>query len=541
MNYDSDYEIRLATLEAMGGDVTKEYDSVYDIDLEILRLTEEGGGSGKAIEEVSELPNASENKDKLFRLDNSEKDVYAAKLLSSETITTNRLPDEQQIDKAYLWVEDDEPYYYKGAWKLILNDGEINGYGWLETYPDNEQWYLYLTPDDAVNVTPQTKCYLFGFDEVNDFDLENHTITMEADVADYSWEYAVPLTSDGVIPIPAIYNAPESAQIDNAYINYDGDNYIYTGEQGAFYNSDDEEVVGYIWKNGNLRLFTSNKKASEIYGDFNNMYYDFEVWDYDGIFDIITPDSIYIPQLNAPDSEQVDNAYITVNDNINCQYEGNTIDVHINNDIVTMYVWEDSNQDYIFGTEVNASNVYGERQFAFCRYDEDYHYWEGNYNLSVLGFTISSINTIKYQRTETTEDWGWQDIIPNYASDSDIDAMFESPVVKRVLMSDYASPLSIKEGLVNVSGETMEYDGQTYYKWVKYEEHNGESVIDDYGTDTELVVLTTSLNPSLPFNDESPEYAYHLVIDGNEGQYWGLDTYPKEALIHEDGSITYEE
>lgn len=44
--YDSDYEIRLATLEAMGGDVSKRYDSVYEIDLEILRLTEEGGGGG---------------------------------------------------------------------------------------------------------------------------------------------------------------------------------------------------------------------------------------------------------------------------------------------------------------------------------------------------------------------------------------------------------------------------------------------------------------------------------------------------------------
>lgn len=46
MKYDSDYSIRLKTLEQMGGDVTKKYDSVYSIDLEILRLTEEGGGGG---------------------------------------------------------------------------------------------------------------------------------------------------------------------------------------------------------------------------------------------------------------------------------------------------------------------------------------------------------------------------------------------------------------------------------------------------------------------------------------------------------------
>lgn len=49
--YDSDYEIRLATLEAMGGDVSKRYDSVYEIDLEILRLTEEGGGGGAKIDD----------------------------------------------------------------------------------------------------------------------------------------------------------------------------------------------------------------------------------------------------------------------------------------------------------------------------------------------------------------------------------------------------------------------------------------------------------------------------------------------------------
>ena len=46
MQYDSDYEVRLATLGAMGGNTGVTYDSVYDIDLEILRLTEQGGGGG---------------------------------------------------------------------------------------------------------------------------------------------------------------------------------------------------------------------------------------------------------------------------------------------------------------------------------------------------------------------------------------------------------------------------------------------------------------------------------------------------------------
>jgi len=43
--YDSDYSVRLATLGAMGGDTTKCYDSVYEIDLEILKIIEEGGGA----------------------------------------------------------------------------------------------------------------------------------------------------------------------------------------------------------------------------------------------------------------------------------------------------------------------------------------------------------------------------------------------------------------------------------------------------------------------------------------------------------------
>lgn len=46
MNYNSDYDIRLKMLESLGGDVTRKYDSVYSIDLEILRLIENGGGGG---------------------------------------------------------------------------------------------------------------------------------------------------------------------------------------------------------------------------------------------------------------------------------------------------------------------------------------------------------------------------------------------------------------------------------------------------------------------------------------------------------------
>ena len=46
--YISDYDVRLATLAKMGGDTSKKYASVYDIDIEILKLTGQGGsGSGE--------------------------------------------------------------------------------------------------------------------------------------------------------------------------------------------------------------------------------------------------------------------------------------------------------------------------------------------------------------------------------------------------------------------------------------------------------------------------------------------------------------
>ena len=52
-NYNSDYEVRLQTLESLGGDTTKEYESTYDIDLKILELLEEGGSSLEAGDNIS--------------------------------------------------------------------------------------------------------------------------------------------------------------------------------------------------------------------------------------------------------------------------------------------------------------------------------------------------------------------------------------------------------------------------------------------------------------------------------------------------------
>ena len=49
--YDSDFDVRLATLAKLGGDVTKSYDSVYEIDLAILDAIQGGGGGGAVIDD----------------------------------------------------------------------------------------------------------------------------------------------------------------------------------------------------------------------------------------------------------------------------------------------------------------------------------------------------------------------------------------------------------------------------------------------------------------------------------------------------------
>ena len=75
MKLDSDYAVRLAILGALGGDTTKSYDSVYEVDLAILAATQ--SGSGVDLETVDVLPNAAENKDKILRL-STDNQIYFA-------------------------------------------------------------------------------------------------------------------------------------------------------------------------------------------------------------------------------------------------------------------------------------------------------------------------------------------------------------------------------------------------------------------------------------------------------------------------------
>ena len=510
------------------------------------KLQEQGLG-GNAIEEVSELPNASENKDKLFRL-SSDDNVYVSELKSRTSTTTNRLPDAQQVGKAYLYETGELPYYYKGSFKVIFSDTEIDGYGWLE---DGESQYFILTEDNAENIQSDSVAYGFLTSYDDTIDLVNKIITTDK----VSTEYKFTLDSvDGTpeIPIPATYNAPESAQIGNATLD-EVENvitFIYDGSTATI-TIDGEQFTGYKWLSEDAPggYLLTNKQASNIYyyydEDNDVIYSDVKCYLYvDGAATETSFDYLYIPQLNAPDSEQVDNAYL-VNDyigGINCVYTGEEETINVSGNTLTAYKWENS----AYNEVITYSSKRANEIYNTDRDSDAVHFYidEGDGECLEATFEnsdLTSISTVKYQRTEVTEVWDWQPLTDN-ATNDDIDAMFESssPVVKRVLMKDSEDyGYSINEGWINFNDETMSYDGGTYYKWGKYSENRaGEAV-----RDVDYYILTNTLNPTLPFDVNSDEcvYCFEIESDGVTYRIESNETYSKEALIHEDGSITYEE
>ena len=173
MSYNSDYEVRLATLAKLGGDVTKHYDSVYEIDLAILEATG-GGGSGAtytagtgitidaenkisvdpavvqnkltagdgieisgdtisatggaAIEDVDVLPDPEGNKDKIVRLSTDGKLYYVDEI---KAIKFTALADNSSIGLAKKSSYQTLEYFANGSWSnmttatnITLNSGE---------------------------------------------------------------------------------------------------------------------------------------------------------------------------------------------------------------------------------------------------------------------------------------------------------------------------------------------------------------------------------------------------------------------------------
>ena len=440
MNYDSDYEVRLATLEAMGGDVTKHYDSVYDIDLAILELTEQGGGVTKSIEEVDSLPAASEGKEQLYRL-STDGEVYVSEL--KYNITTNRLPDEQQINKAVI-NKSGECYLYKGVWKFILNDGEIDGYGWMSSQ-DNE-WWLYLTEDSAVTCSTNTLYFYTSYDESEEIDLVNKTVTIDSTIADYDWNNAYSLGDDGLIPVPAIYNELEANQVGNASLHEGVNSYlgVYDGTQVTFIDTDGggEEVTGYKWVvEGTTDYIATSKPASEIYytritsseGGSTYYYYytnDVKVWcvypdenNSSEMTDINSIDdkAIYISQQNAPEAEQINNA--TINDAYNGAYEtytGEEITIEVEGNPITVYTWVDdpSGEPITVYSTKPASEIFN----AYIDSEDVHFYYNDSGDIVELTFAegdLQEISTVKYHRTEIK--WGWNKVVqPTYKKGENI-------------------------------------------------------------------------------------------------------------------------
>ena len=100
------------------------------------------------------------------------------------------------------------------------------------------------------------------------------------------------------------------------------------------------------------------------------------------------------------------------------------------------------------------------------------------------------------------------------ATNDDIDSMFVPKIKEIKLIREQANDANYIDWLVNTSGETMEYNGQTYYKWVSWANdgyNNGSWTLEEHPN---IIVLTNKLDVQLPFNTNSPEFEYWINIDG---------------------------
>lgn len=437
--FESVWGIALDIYHELGG-AENDFDSVYSILLEIMPLAQEVVNR-TPITEVDELPDAVENKNKFYRL-SSDKKVYMSTQIAEDTYT-DRLPDNQQVNKAYLWESESDFYYYKGAWKIILNNGEVNGYGWLETFNDSNEWYLYVSQYDAVNATGTTKCFNVNFDEVDDVDFGNHTVTIDDVLANYAWEQGDSFDDWGVYVIFATYNVSETDCIGNAALVDSANNEtgVYTGEQIIFYDDIGTQMTGYRWENVNdsTYCFATSKPASEIYahkppvGQYHYLT-DTILYTIDlsgNYLDEITPFvGLKIPQLNAPDSEQVGKAYWRRRAGFpKLTYKGE-FTIQCDDGNITVYKWSLSSDESIIEdvliTKIPASDIYkvsttninntvadmvyltdlSYRQVYPYVYDGTIEDFNDEFVLQTNTFNVQ--NLVKYQRK--IEHWGWKQL-----------------------------------------------------------------------------------------------------------------------------------
>lgn len=423
--FDSVYSIALKIYQELGGEETQ-FDSVYSILLGILPLA---GGGGGTIEDVNALPDASQYKNKVVRL-TTDNNLYQSYLKSSETITTNKLPDEQQIDKAYLYnTGDDSALYYKGIWKIICTDGEISLSCWGGDFVND---IVYFTYDNAENINYNSKTLYYGDTMYDSVDEDTKTIIDNETIENLKSLFNI---RNSLIPIPAIYNAPESAQIGNATFNDGNQGYIakYSGEEVSYNGS-----TWYKWIINDVGYYITNKKASEIYGDFKKywlsdakiVYFDGSVYAETELYSNIT--SINIPQLNAPDSEQVDNAYIS-DAGSKYLYKGQYTLLNEDNSIYASNVAGFFETGFMmFAKDWLPNEVYYQNIDSYDAINSDNsndiellpnntikvisgNTWHNIKVNNIFGVNGIELHPVKYQRTETIDVWDWKALTNDWA------------------------------------------------------------------------------------------------------------------------------
>ena len=97
------------------------------------------------------------------------------------------------------------------------------------------------------------------------------------------------------------------------------------------------------------------------------------------------------------------------------------------------------------------------------------------------------------------------------ATNDDIDFMFAKEIK---LIREQKDNENYIDWLVNTDGETMEYNGQAYYKWVSWANDYNDGVSWNLMEYPNIIVLTNTLDVQLPFNSNSPEFEYTINIDG---------------------------
>lgn len=119
----------------------------------------------------------------------------------------------------------------------------------------------------------------------------------------------------------------------------------------------------------------------------------------------------------------------------------------------------------------------------------------------------------------------------DYATNDDIDFMFDPKIKEIKLIREQANDANYIDWLVNTSGETMEYNGQTYYKWVSWanDGYNG-GVSWTLEEHPNIIVLTNTLDVQLPFNTNSPEFEYWIDIDGVTEQNYIKGDYTQKTF-----------